>query len=452
MTSFITRHIDGMLTIPILAVMMAAVLCLSSGCSGDESGLKPVYEYSGTSVSFQFHVDAGKLIPQTRTDICDTGDHTEESASDYIEGMIDLESEGSLQFLIFHIFDKDGAEGSKLVFDSGLESYNGIPFNWDVLPGPQGSYVINAAIPIVENQFEVKPDGKFTRLRIVVFANPNGAKIPELTPYTSTWSDLPVGSSADNPAFVLTNDAGTNKMNDWYPNPENNMFIPMYGWQEYSINNSQLYQSEIYAPVITETPVYLLRTLAKIEIIDHINNRGENGYPKITSVDIPSGTSLKFGYVNFQMNGYMVPKDFEPMVQVKDVTVPAEITRGRPKMEKYSEANPAVEGGEAVNFWRTYCPEQVFSTKTATGGNKAAVPGIRVKVNFSESRSEYYFIGLDGSLNGDGQRFPGINSILRNHIYRIVINSAEIKQGIQFYYEIAGYDEYTSGDIIFGGN
>lgn len=433
------------------AVFVAAVLNLSTGCSDDKETSLPEFKYAGAMVSVQFNLGTAASAPASRADSwSDDEGHTEEAESDAFENMINLGNGGGFRFLIFHMYEEGGVETSKLIFDSDCKKFGDAIFNYNITLGANMGYIVNASIPIVKNGFEVKPDGGKTRLRIAVFANTNGATLPSLTLYQSKWSDMPNGSDAKtNPKFTLTK--------DWYPDPEEDRYIPFYGWNDYEIDNSQLYQSEIYAPVMIESPLYLLRALAKIEIIDHIRDKNAEGYPKVTAVECAYAS----GYTAFQLIGYMVPFDFVPMRQVSKITAPVAGTgtsskdRGKLLFKNYSGVNPAVEGDETVEYWRTYCPEQAFTKTSGTGGSQRTVPEIKVTVVFSPTKSETYLIALDGAINSNYtnyDKFEGINSILRNHIYRIVINSAELSQDIEFEYKIAEFDEYKIDKIIFGGN
>lgn len=429
---YIIRNISRVLYT--VGVFLSA--CCAMGCSHCEEELQTV-EYAGKNVALQFCVDSKVLQSSSRADEwSDSEGHTEEESSDFFENVINF---SDFRFMIFHFFENNGTRDSRLVFDSSCPKYGeNIYYSYNHSLGPNGSYIINAAIPMVKGQFEIESDGHYTDLRIVVFANTNGAQIPEFSLYSTSWSAML--EKAKDAIYTVS---------DWYPNGTD-CFIPMYGWNDYNIDNSLLYKSEIYDPVIQEEPVALLRAVAKIEIIDNIQRNNGSIYPKITDVQGMTGATSENA---FQINGYLMPTNYVPMRQVSSPSVPTDngiVQRGGIKFEEYTDINPGINTVSPVNYWRAYCPEQVFSVTGATGTTRPTVPIINVKVNTSGTSSEVYKINLDGNVTDYGKKFDGFNAILRNHIYRIEILAVEKNQTITLKYEVAAFDEYTSGKIQFG--
>ncbi|MCM1505265.1 MAG: hypothetical protein NC127_08725 [Muribaculum sp.] len=385
----------------------------------------------GRSICVQFRVDSRSSSSsfysraESWTDPDDT--HTEEEPSDFFESAIDFSDGGGFRFMIF---DNGGNQDSKLVFDSSQLDYEGLEFAYNVSGSADNGYIVNASIPMVEGVFEKHPDGGTTNLRIVVFANTNGATpMPSLTLYSSTWADMPTGRySYDNPTFVLSQ--------NWYPDGVDN-FIPLYGWDDYSVSNNLLYESEIYAPVIIQNPVYLLRSVAKIELKDGIVERNDAGYPKVKSVETYSS-----GYDAFALNGCLIPSGFAPMTQVTFPTMPSSTARGTVEIKPLT-GNEA--DGATYNYWRLYCPEQVFAVRSGTGSMRT-VPSLKVTIQLSGSATDTktYQIGMDGSVDKDNRQFPGVINIMRNHIYRIVINSVSVTNNIVLQHTIDKWDSYVT--------
>lgn len=191
-------------------------------------------------------------------------------------------------------------------------------------------------------------------------------------------------------------------------------YIPMYGKADFTVNALEFYHSASWQPV-NLSDIWLLRAMSKIEINDNINNEEarDDRYPRIESAVLRyaygSGNLIPAGYLDYQ-NGN----------QVENVNLGSNQTGGTYSMTAvrgtyYGNEYPA---GRRVRFMRGYCPEQMI----VENGTPSVDIAIKPTANASEDEYSHYTVPLYG-YNGGVFNWGTNNQLLRNHIYRISVNS-----------------------------
>lgn len=287
-----------------------------------------------------------------------------------------------------------------------------------VMGSPVAGYTVLSKIPF--DNYQLDPTNLTTsstlNLRMVVLANQ----------HTQTTG---AGGAYPSPAIGATYDEAMNRINidlqaftlpeRW--NPGNTVageprYIPMYGRSDFTVNALDFYHSESWQTVGL-SDVLLLRSLAKIEVNDNINNQEATAdrYPRIESAVLrysrSEGLLLPYGYLNYQ-NGTQVENvnlagsaDSDPVV--RDMTV---VTG-----TYYADGASA---GRRVRFVRGYCPEQTISNQ----GLPEVMLAISPAADATADQYSYYTVPLYG-YNGGVFNWGTGNQLLRNHVYRINVNS-----------------------------
>lgn len=204
----------------------------------------------------------------------------------------------------------------------------------------------------------------------------------------------------DDSNYNFSTQTGANNYS-WIPSMESNNFIPMFGYKEgvsfYKITDGQNTNR-------VATPVPMLRALAKIEIIDKIQEKG--GTSKITGAQISSyNTTGRYipdvsTNVNWSQNH----------IQVTSPTLPEDVQKSDNGLV-FEEGNYLSNTEEKC--FVAYIPEMDFT-------NNEAKPVIKVTVDNSKEYEIQFTPYLEGKPTEDNGDY---NHILRNHIYRYTVNS-----------------------------
>ncbi len=208
------------------------------------------------------------------------------------------------------------------------------------------------------------------------------------------------------PAYDPASDAGTG--------------IPMYGLKGFKVSQRQLFESteldpvELYDPAAGDIRenINMLRCLAKVEVIDNIGDKDEDGYPCIETVSMLNRNNVAL----------LIPGGFENGVQVTSPSYPAD-----PVLDSSAKAMSETDGA-----FTAYIPE--ISFKDLNGGNKAFA--VVVRNSGSATDVTRYEVAIPAENNAWGA------ALLRNHIYRLSVN---LSSNIRLEYTVCPWDE--SGEI-----
>ncbi len=192
--------------------------------------------------------------------------------------------------------------------------------------------------------------------------------------------------------------------------------IPMFGLMDCAVSWSALAASDS-GNYVDIGDVHMLRSLAKIEILDNIADKDADGYPKVSEVRVMKWNSI----------ARLIPDNFRNGVQVSAASYPAvpgfvDSEQGRQfRQQKYS--TESLGAPYEFDGFTTYVPE------IRTGQ-------LAFRVVIRQSAAEGDAVSRDFAVPEAGNAWGP--EILRNHIYRINVNTAaEISLG----YTVCPWDE-----------
>ena len=264
--------------------------------------------------------------------------------------------------------------------------------------GPQ-IYTVRVSIPKSAIDEAVPGDeSDILSFRIVAFVNTYGnAKNLIATPAASSFNTL-INEAAKwtyNLSETLYKKEGSSESVVFNSNSK----IPMYGTKIFDTTRSNLQNSKPESPIWAGN-LSLLRSIAKIEVIDAISNRDERGLPRIDAVTFSSSTDC----------AYMLPESAASYINGNQVEK-SNICDGNPLLI-------SLFNGDNIN-WAGYIPEQLIESE------ESSVPSFTITIT--------YEVGADGSpvtqkeftvpMTGyNDQKFSFGKEILRNHIYSLAVN------------------------------
>ena len=304
--------------------------------------------------------------------------------------------------------------------------------------GGAGSYTVNITFGRTQLASllgrELEPNGaEMVQFRILMVANSSDqaaiatdrlneitgdtytAVINQLEPWIYSMSDL----CNFNPA-VVDQSPLSGMVTDLYPGDRKCM--PMFGSNTFRVSQRSLCNStELGRAYLGEMD--MLRSLAKIRLIDNISNKNEAGYPKIISADL----------VGTQQAIHVLPYGALTYINATQVHTPVIADTD---LESENRVNSAYGLGIIPASWTDipaqsrkgnifvgYAPEMSIRTTDAQTGE--GLPAYRINIALSRKAdgtevTREYIVPMtgyeDNSLNfGD--------YILRNHIYTLSINS-----------------------------
>lgn len=211
---------------------------------------------------------------------------------------------------------------------------------------------------------------------------------------------------------------------DWMPATEPGRGIPMYGLKEFTVAAEALRRSSEDAPVQlsgADGEIYLLRALARLEVVDAIESKNDEGYPRIASVELLGG--------NYESRALLIPEAFVNAVQVTKPTLPADAAPG--KEARSFAKTTLVSETPARDVWIAYLPEMRLPTAEALRIVVENAPG-------STPETFAYTIALpDAEGIWDGQ-------FLRNHIYGLRVLTAGTDVEMEYTYTICPWNERST--------
>lgn len=298
-------------------------------------------------------------------------------------------------------------------------------------------------------------DGR-VRFRIMVLANWRDNTLKEISDCRSQAEIEQIASTLQAALYNLNNDMQkVQPVTDFEPllpapgngNGGQGLGIPMYGLKHFDVAQEDLYDSTPEQPYdITASgadPIHLLRALAKIEVIDDIQSKNENGYPRITAVRL-----LKD---NYRYDARLIPDNFVDGQQVRSASLFATPTPATDRLDfivrDYAAIDPPVDqypnDGDAFSVGHTcfmaYLPEMKITTAdvlqvTVANDPAAALPA-------GTPLTAEYSIPIPSPAEWG-------NEVLRNHIYRIRVTGATTDLNMQYTYTICPWNE-RSTEITF---
>lgn len=260
------------------------------------------------------------------------------------------------------------------------------------ISGGVGIYTVRVSIPKSDFEAVVPVASEVVKFRVVAFANTN-KKYSELTPDDyGTFNSLMNVVSEWNFDIFRTVYSGTGGL-------QRNPRLPMFGTTEFSATRERLYDSRPDYPIRGED-MYMLRSLAKIKVVDNITSRDSNGLPHIDAVTIiglPTAYTLPYD-ANKYKNGKQV-----------HTARPCEMVDGNPVATRELNLPRDTDNNK---LFVAYIPEQSIN-----------IPKLFIKVTFSLNadntplEQKTYEVPLSMFTDfGD--------ALLRNHVYTLSVDMA----------------------------
>ena len=407
---------------PLAVGVMGMALALSGGCSMiyDPDVEKPE-ENTEEKVCFSFKVTSF-LNPvglgETRAD--GNGHDETESYLPSVEDMVNIQD-----FAMF-IFAGDD-DNAKLLFTNLSESPD------ITIAGSPGSYDVHITVDkeTMENYFggPLGPTGNRTvRFRIMALANSKA----DIFAVNGNYGTIPVtiGTTTLNEVITAAKGIVYKLDNSFYEKTAISStstrirgLIPMFGLNTTPpILESVLYESRPELPV-SLGEVSLLRAVPKVRVADNIQNKNEEGYPKITEV------SFSYGYPQ----GYVLPKDAETYVdgsQVHDLNIPAQ-TPTETVIDMIASNEPVDNVNRDV--WFGYCPEQTIVT--------SGLPTFHITAQLNADETKTFDVPLSGYKDQVFTWTGSEGKLLRNHIYTLSVDRIDFAATLELTATVEDWDE-----------
>ena len=379
----------------------------------------------GESITLSFQMTTSGAVTRTDTDIS----HDEQDSEfRQLEDGIDFSDFG---MFVFARLSSDNESDEKLIFkNTDIMS----PANKDIhVVGSPDAYTISMTILRKQlhdvlfgedSEQEIDPNGtEMITFRILILANSTTSGAEE----EGKWSDITgttfseVISQLDEWHYNMDNLYNSEYTGDdiegLYSNIKEN--IPMFGTNVFQASQEALFYSR------PEDRVYLgeidlLRALAKVRVVDNIENKDDDGYPMITKVVFISSQNEARQLPNEASkykNGYQVhtPNLFnDKILSLEDAksyrlgVMPEDMTTVPAKDRK---------GAVLVGF----VPEQTIGYVNNNVEGQG-MPGFSVTVEFYPGYERDFVVPMTGY---NDQKFAFGSSILRNHIYTLSVQRVD---------------------------
>lgn len=254
------------------------------------------------------------------------------------------------------------------------------------------------------------------KFKVMVLANWKSCDITENFRYPSFEGyDISEGEKSiykEESRFNFTIYDTNNTKDTWKPDSKTNRYIPMFGISEEIDWDYALMMGKYGDGYSTDSPIKMLRGLAKIEIVD---------------VTVNQNLQVE-GFSHCIWGGRMIPNLLDnpswdidaTQIEKPSATSPAALSATRQPEDKRFEFH---DGGKNQDghMWYYYLPETELGT-----GDGLPRPDIGFTYN-----GKSYNMSLDNNIDKNGSGDGTLKSILRNHIYRytIDVNQAQLKVG-----------------------
>lgn len=264
--------------------------------------------------------------------------------------------------------------------------------SYTTISGGPTEYIVRVSIAKAEFHSIVPTTAKYVDFRVVAFAN-TGKKFTELTAeQCDTYSHLIAAAEMWN--FNIFGTFYLDAAGLLAQEPR----IPMFSTVKFTVSSDRLNKSTMAEPVWGED-ISMLRSLAKIKLVDNITDRDNNGFPYVKAVTFHT-----------QTEAYVLPHDAAKYVNGHQVEIP------RPYNNTEGRSVLTLTANAAAPQWTGYVPEQPINGDAdiapffiVTVANKRADEVVE-DLECIVPMTEYY-----------GQKFEFGNNILRNHIYTLTV-------------------------------
>ena len=392
------------------ATVAALMVCvLLAGCNAylpKESGTDEAdTSYDGAYMSLAIVTDPNGNA-ESRTDL---GGHEEGVGElpDMYDSSINRDD------MAFYVF-----VGDQLVYQSSEED------DYRAIAGSGVTHAYTAYFKISKTRLAITMQQVQERarlpFRVIVLANlhTGATDIPPypVLPETATVTDAL--NSISTLSFTIPD--------DWSPaniGSTANRYIPMFGMASFTAYANDLYGSHLWEPVTLGGvlgSVSMLRALAKVELIDGIAGKDDEGFPKVMDARFTyqyDQGNIAPGNLDEYQNGYQVD-EWDHNASENQSVRPMRMLSGT---DSHGE-----------HRFRVYCPEQeIFS----------ALPAIDldIAVSASDTPADYlhYTVPLEG-YNGVQFNFA---YLLRNHIYQLRVNSVSTGAPVQVTLNVLDWEQ-----------
>ena len=424
-----------------------AVMTLIPSCGAVMEGEHPCP--AGESVSLSFKMITTNILSGSRADDLHT-----EAGSEFIrfEDGIDVNDLG------LFIFARHADGTDKLIMKNTNISASTDPQM--MITGSPGAYTITMVIAKKNLKDllgrDVDPNsGQNVDFRVMILANCKNALAGGWDYFTaSTYEDILKQAQAV--AFpmdaIYSNNEGDSGVTGLYKD-----YMPMFGTNRFEVSEKSLYESS-QNERIWLGQVDMLRSLAKVRVIDNIGNKAD-GYPNIQSVE----------FIGSQDHCIPIPADAPGYVNGNQVHTPNIFDADKAltlegahvyKLGTITDDWDMTPSDEKKGVTRIgYVPEQKIGT---INGNVAqGLPMFRITAALQKNADgtdliKVYDVPMTGYFGGGttGTDFYFGNAILRNHIYTLSVNHiavgtpAEITVDIQPWQMSSMNLDYTESIVI----
>lgn len=409
-------------------IFLLPILLLLAACSSSDDHEKDLF-VTDDCVSLSFNMVTAATTTASRADDQNHGE-TDSEFRDF-EDCVDMED-----FAIF-VFAKIAGSTSeeKLVYKlTNLLEYDDPRIN--VVEGSKGNYFVNLMIrrddlKDVLDGYEIKSIGStIITFRMLILANCSSSDADQTAMWDAingqTFSAV-VAQLADwsFPMSDLYNAQGGSGVETIYGNKKNR--IPMFGTNLFATTEVALYYSRP-ADRIYLGAVNLLRSLAKVKVVDNIQNKDAQGYPCITAVEILSSQSqirqLPASALNYQ-DGQQV---HTPNIFQENTNLTLADTYKLGILPEAWTITP--ESNRTGNVFVGFVPEQRIGHPNNNYDEGMPVFHVTIANHKADDSMESldFYIPMT-SYNGVNFSFG--QYILRNHIYTLSVNDFGARLNVQ---------------------
>ncbi len=264
------------------------------------------------------------------------------------------------------------------------------------ISGGVGSYIVRISIAKKDFLEAVGNDTENVVFRVVAFANTKKVHNNIQAVDYATFGKLIATATEWNFSILRYVYQGTGGM-------QLTPRIPMYGTTRFVVTRNRLDKSTMADPIWGEN-LYLLRSLAKVKVIDNITGRDDKGLPRVEVVTfhgLPNAYMLPYNAASYT-NGYQV-ETARPYTIIHDT------------MELGLLPSSQNVAGNPGNLWTGYITEQATADCKIT---------IRVTYETDADGNPAVYQDFDVSMAGyNGHSFSETfgEYILRNHIYTLSV-------------------------------
>lgn len=411
-----------MMKIRLLFILYLAALLSSCSLIEDPVRPCPVDEGRDDDVMLSFQLDASGSLTGSRADDHTNPTHPEVDSEwrEFEEG-IDFNDLGIFVFAQKAPLDGTGSE--KLVFKTTDMKDDSVRID-----GGPGAYFVDLTLNkshlerIIGTKLTEDVNTKIA-FRILILANSG----------MSDWSKVN-GTTFKEVADIL-NELAFDMTSIYNPeSQEQNVTdlyignIPMFGTNTFRVTKNVLYNSrEDQKAYVGE--IDLLRSLAKVRVVDCISNKTEKGYPKISAVTFYGSQYLSrplpYNALTYE-NGTQVHKPNiaeEGPLYYDETDIKGNYRLGI-LPENWVEANIKGPGGVEINgvsTWVGFVPEQEIGLVNNTEGT--GCPMLRITIA-NHKNSDGTEDTTDYSVRMNNFVYAGGfgDAILRNHIYTLLVD------------------------------